>query len=826
MGSYSRKERIESFLEENTRKLLNNLTKDTKYLGFSTEYISSKLNLTRSNVSKELNDLFREEKLVKISGKPVLYLTASFITDLVNKDKDDHYVIEKEELEQQLFNRVDIDNEQDILNSMIGSQGSLKSIVEQLKAATIYPPNGLDILLLGSTGVGKSTLAYSLFLYSKQQKIIDESASFISFNCADYTDNPQLLLSILFGYTKGAFTGANEEKEGLIKHAENGFLFLDEVHRLPPQGQEMLFQVIDNGVYRKMGQVDFQKINRLKIILATTEDTNSTLLNTFIRRIPVIVTLPDLKDRFPSERMEYILNFFSIESNSTKKDIIIKKEVFEALLSYDAQGNLGQLNVDIKLTCAKAYLQMQHNRIGPLEIKFSHLPEHVIQSYLESKNTQKKQIKDYIARLEASTYISYSNLNNHIAIRNSIHELTAASSLNIYSHDSKKFDLEFEDELVNQLDIIQEEKNLQTIEKIVHPTVYSAINESMNKLNLILDPNTIFGLMLHINTLREKIYAQKNIRYPKTEDLKTRYPNEYSIAIQLRNLLNKVLDFYIPEGEITFLTLFLNISINNTNKNHIGILVLSHGEYIATNMAKLVNNFLSTDHVDALDFPLNESSNEFFQKVFKKIQKLDRGKGVLILSDMGSLTLVAELAKEKYNIDVQNISPVSTLMLLEATRKALIPQTTISNLVDSLKESFSIPEPVDENFIPTDSKLIETLRDLLLFIDPIKVTPLLESILQEILLQLNLSSNDGLKIKFLFHCSSMIERVIIGESLPYKNSNSVIKSNELFFSVIKESFSLLNSQLFITVPDTELLYILEIFDTHFKDQLEILKYQK
>lgn len=118
------------------------------------------------------------------------------------------------------------------------------------------------------------------------------------------------------------------------------------------------------------------------------------------------------------------------------------------------------------------------------------------------------------------------------------------------------------------------------------------------------------------------------------------------------------------------------------------------------------------------------------------------------------------------------------------------------------------------------------MRDLLLFIDPIKVTPLLESILQEILLQLNLSSNDGLKIKFLFHCSSMIERVIIGESLPYKNSNSVIKSNELFFSVIKESFSLLNSQLFITVPDTELLYILEIFDTHFKDQLEILKYQK
>ena len=60
---------------------------------------------------------------------------------------------------------------------------------------------------------------------------------FVTFNCADYFNNPQLLLSQLFGHVKGAFTGADTDKIGLVEKANGGILFLDEVHRLPPDGQ-------------------------------------------------------------------------------------------------------------------------------------------------------------------------------------------------------------------------------------------------------------------------------------------------------------------------------------------------------------------------------------------------------------------------------------------------------------------------------------------------------------------------------------------------------------------------------------------------------------
>ncbi|NRX13523.1 transcriptional regulator with AAA-type ATPase domain [Clostridium beijerinckii] len=80
-----------------------------------------------------------------------------------------------------------------------------------------------------------------MYQYSKYIKKLPEDAPFVVFNCADYANNPQLLLSYIFGHIKGAFTGADKEKEGIVEKADGGILFLDEIHRLPPEGQEMIF---------------------------------------------------------------------------------------------------------------------------------------------------------------------------------------------------------------------------------------------------------------------------------------------------------------------------------------------------------------------------------------------------------------------------------------------------------------------------------------------------------------------------------------------------------------------------------------------------------
>ena len=76
----------------------------------------------------------------------------------------------------------------------------------------------------------------------------------MTLNCAQYADNPELLTSNLFGHVSGAYTGATQDKVGAFEAADGGLLFLDEVHRLSPEGQEKLFTYLDQGIIYRLGE--------------------------------------------------------------------------------------------------------------------------------------------------------------------------------------------------------------------------------------------------------------------------------------------------------------------------------------------------------------------------------------------------------------------------------------------------------------------------------------------------------------------------------------------------------------------------------------------
>src|SRR5699024_5651771 len=174
-------------------------------------------------------------------------------------------------------------DETDFFETMIGRNDSLKNQVEQAKAAILYPPHGLNVLITGPTGSGKTYFANAMYQFAWGKNVLSQEGMTV-FNCADYAHNPQLLMSQLFGYTKGAFTGANEDKDGLIQQADGGMLFLDEVHRLPPEGQEMIFYFMDHGTYNKLGESGKKHYADVRLVCATTEDPESSLLQTFVRR--------------------------------------------------------------------------------------------------------------------------------------------------------------------------------------------------------------------------------------------------------------------------------------------------------------------------------------------------------------------------------------------------------------------------------------------------------------------------------------------------------------------------------------------------------------
>ena len=87
-------------------------------------------------------------------------------------------------------------------------------------AAVNYPPDGLPMLLTGESGVGKSFIARLIYEYALEQQTIAAGAPFVVLNCADYANNPELLSAVLLGYKKGSFTGADRDRDGLLKEAD------------------------------------------------------------------------------------------------------------------------------------------------------------------------------------------------------------------------------------------------------------------------------------------------------------------------------------------------------------------------------------------------------------------------------------------------------------------------------------------------------------------------------------------------------------------------------------------------------------------------------
>ena len=306
-----------------------------------TKGLAQKLNLSRSVVSHYLNQLVKDKKIQKIAERPVKW------SKVEAKNPIKHVSFE----------------------SVIGSDGSLKKAIEQLSAAAAYPPDGLNVLITGKSGVGKSFLARKLYSYSKEIGVIATKAPYIVLNCANYANNPELISSMLFGYVQGAFTGADTAKDGLLKEANGGYLFLDEVHRLSSENQEKLFSFIDSGQFYKMGDNVHPQKSKVRLIMATTETPENVLLTTFLRRIPVRINLPDYIDRPVDERLELINTLFMSEAHKINKKIFVDKDVVSTLLQLNHTGNIGYLKNTIKVSCAAAYHDCYNSTTITLKLK-------------------------------------------------------------------------------------------------------------------------------------------------------------------------------------------------------------------------------------------------------------------------------------------------------------------------------------------------------------------------------------------------------------------------------------------------------------------------
>ncbi len=670
--------------------------------GITTSDIAKALNLQRANVSKDLNTLVRDGQLIKLDGRPVRYVDIRvkwhkpLVKNVISYKQNDP---PKSIPADSPIKPVE-ENVEDIFPKIIGSSGSMKTQVEQAKAAILYPPKGLNCLITGQTGTGKTFFAHAMFRFAKASKIIPADKELVIFNCADYAHNPELLMSHLFGYKKGSFTGATESTEGLIQRADKSMLFLDEVHRLPPEGQEMIFYFMDHGTYSRLGEVAKEHQADVRIICATTEDPNSALLQTFVRRIPIVIQLPIFNERPAKEKIDLLKNMISLEAARIQREITLPEDVVKALIGSVTYGNVGQLKSNVQLVCAKGFLNHMDQPV--ISIALENLTPEIREGIMQlaSNRDSLSEISRY---LDAQMTISPNE--QPLTISEDAYELP----FNLYEIIGDKaallknegLDQEHINNFIttdinihlksfyknNDFNTGAEDKLAEIVDKKIIDITKDIYSYATSELKYPFHPNFIYAMSLHISSFLKRIQlGQKNRTINiNIKNMVADYPTEFRVSKKIKQMLQDSYQIQIPEGEIYYLTVLLASLRAETITGEIGIVVAAHGKTTATSMVQVVSSLLGTDHLRAVDMPLEMNPNDARKKIIEMVQDVDRGSGTILLVDMGSLATFSEEITEKTGILVRTVDMVTTPMILEAARKASLLDTSLMDLYESLK---------------------------------------------------------------------------------------------------------------------------------------------
>lgn len=288
------------------------------------------------------------EVLEKVKDVPVVVLTAYGTMDYTVKAIElgaAEYITKpfsfeeiEEVLKKLLTKKEEVERRKEAESGIVGSS---KVMQEVFKTVAKVARSSITVLITGESGTGKEVIARAIHKYSDRK-----DKPFVAVNCAALPEN--LLEAELFGYEKGAFTGAVSSKKGLFEQANGGTIFLDEIGELPLPLQAKLLRVLQEKEVRPIGSEKSKKVD-VRVIAATNRNLEEEVKNGTFRedlyfRLNIVkVELPPLRERKEDivPLAHHFIKRFSQEFKLSPKEL--SADAVEFLLSYHFPGNVREL---------------------------------------------------------------------------------------------------------------------------------------------------------------------------------------------------------------------------------------------------------------------------------------------------------------------------------------------------------------------------------------------------------------------------------------------------------------------------------------------------
>jgi DNA-binding NtrC family response regulator len=318
------------------------------------------------NLLYEVNSLPARPPIIVITGYGDIEMAVDvmkngahdFLTKPINMQHLEQSIERAQEIVTMRRELAYLREKQSNINFIVGKSDKMKTVIEHaLRAAQA----SVSVLITGETGTGKEVLAQ--FIHRTGPR---SSKQFVAINCAAI--QPTVLESELFGHEKGAFTGADVRKHGLMEIADSGVLFLDEISKMPLEMQSKLLRAVEEKCIRRVGGTTTNNID-IQIVSASNRDLKKMMKDGEFRedlyyRLKVVdLELPPLRER--KEDIPELVGFFMREQNARQGLNIsdISPRALQALISYDWPGNIRELNHVIErgmLFCDDPVLDINH----------------------------------------------------------------------------------------------------------------------------------------------------------------------------------------------------------------------------------------------------------------------------------------------------------------------------------------------------------------------------------------------------------------------------------------------------------------------------------
>ena len=651
-----KKEQVLEFITEYSSDFIHD-----EFPKITTRFLSEKLKMQRTNISSILNQLVNEGKLVKYNGRPVLYQLADENTS----------------------------GNGDVFEQLVGYDSSLKEAIASAKAAVLYPEGNPTILITAKHGSGVSHFAKTVFRFAQASGKLKTRAPWILWDCKTLFNDQDKFQEIFLG---------DHEKEGILKKASGGMLILENIDVVSERNLDWLLAFLRGEKIQGQDEWPWQKDYHCITIFSTMKDTNEMLLNLLRGQMDFRISLPSLEERSIEERFLILQKFFKEEAKAMDRMIEVDTSILHALLLYEVTDDIKGLKNDIHTGCANSYVRSYNTEKKTIVLLMSDFPNYVrkgIMYYRSYKNKIDEMIKN------GCKYTFYKNqmLRDNKTAKKDIYQSIDARKRDLERHAlteeeinmavSNQLESEFE-EYFEQL--CERVDSIDTLNKMVSEKLISLTRKFLLKaaeqLSCEFSKEIFCGICLHVNSCLIKVSKKQRISNEEIARLLSKYPMHYELVKEFQVELGKEFNVKLNVDDLIFLLMFLLEAKKDVNESKVVTLIAMHGSHAASSIAAVVNVLSDDSNVQAFDMDLDKNVRIVYEELKEKIIKIDQGKGILLIYDMGSIHTMAESIAQETKIAIRCAEVPITLVGIAGSSKAA-EMKTLDEVADYLQDNFS-----------------------------------------------------------------------------------------------------------------------------------------